>query len=317
MNAAELIAIVRRNTTTEANHPDYPDSVILQELNDSLTTKFQRTVIDSRSGYWLQSTTVTLTSGQSSVRIPPRAIALSKVEIGNGTTPSSIDFRRLPQVQEGHADLFEGSASSLGTPRVWVSRGDQIALIPAADSSGYTLKIWYFIRPSRLCPQQSDVPYEGYITAVNPVSRTITVGVLPVSYNPDGTTSAIVSGSTLIDVVHPNGWHELALVSAQQAFSGTTFNISGTDDMTKISVGDFVRVADQTDWPPIPVDFHRCLADITSVKILLQQDYPQKAMGFAADVNSDLERFSSLIGDRVKEEARTARATLPMLRRRW
>lgn len=316
MNTSELIAIVRRNTTTENNHPDYPDSVILQELNDALTTKFQRTVLESRSGYWLQSTTVTLSTGQASVRIPPRALALSKIEIANGTG-SSIDYRRLPPVQEAHADLFEGSATSLGTPRVWVARGDQIVLIPSADSAGYTLKIWYYIRPSRLTPDQSTPPYRGYITAVNKVARTISVGVMPLDYLRDGTSQAVASGSTKIDVVHADGWHELALVGADQVFSGTTFTVGGTDDMSEIQVGDFVRAADQTDWPPLPDDFHRCLADVASVKVLLQQDYPQKAMGYASDVSADLERFSALIGNRVREESRTVRANLSMLRRRW
>jgi hypothetical protein len=87
--------------------------------------------------------------------------------------------------------------------------------------------------------------------------------------------------------------------------------------MSSIQVGDYVRAADQSEWAPIPDDFHRCLADITSIKILIQRDFQQKAMGYAQDVNSDLSRFSSLINDRVQEEQQVPRAALPSLRRRW
>lgn len=308
MNTDELIALVRRNATIEDAHADYPDSVLLAELQDSLTTKFQRIVLDARNGYWLQHYDVVLSSGQTHVRMPARATALSKVEIGTGSG-DAIDFTRIPRTQEGHADLFEGARSTVGRPQRYVTRGDKIALLPSADSSGYTLRVWYFIRPSRLVEPQP----RGVVTAVNTAARTIAVNQIP--WDQD-TELGVVSGVDTIDVVHPDGWHELALVGASQTWSGATFSVGGNAPLDTIQVGDVVRKADQSEWPPLPRDFHRCLADITTTKVLLQMDFPAKAQMFAGDVTADLERFTTLISDRVKEEPRKVRAALPWLRRR-
>lgn len=313
MNTDDLIATLRRNASIDDTHLDYPSNVLLQELQDSQTTKFQRLVLEARSGYWLQHTDIPLASGAWQVRIPPRSIALSKVELGE-TSGVNTTFVRVPRIEEGHADLFEPAVSSLGRPRFWVSRGDKLQLLPSADNTGFTLRVWYYLRPPRLVAQQSSGTIRGQVIAVDTVARTLTVNAIPWNQT---TSAAIVSGQDTIDVVHPDGWHELALVGASQTWSGNVITVGGSDNMDAIQVGDFVRAADQTDWPSLPDDFHRCLVDVTSSKVLIQMDYQQKASGFVADVQADLQRFSELIGNRALEEPRKIRAALPFLRRRW
>jgi hypothetical protein len=320
MRSDELDATVRLNVTLEDTSVDYPKARVLIEMNDALTTKFQRSVLDAKANYWIQPYVTTTVSGQAKIRIPPRAIGLSKIEIGTGSPP---DYQRLHEVSEGHADDFEKPSNQLGTPSAWVARGDQVQLLPVADSTLYSIRIWYYIRPSKLVTSQSstlvgagDAVDRGRITAVNTVARTVTVNALPFDQLL-GTPAAITSAVQKIDIVHPDGWHELALVGATQTISGLVFTIGGTDDLDEVLVGDYVRVAEQTDWPALPDDFHRCLADVTSVKILMQQSNAQKAAGFATDVSADLQRFSELIGKRTLEEPRTIKPYAPMLRRRW
>jgi hypothetical protein len=315
VNSTQLIAQVRLNTLTSDSDTDYTTAVVLQELNDSLTTKFQGFVTEADSGYWLQSTTVTTTTGQAEYRIPARSIGLSKVEISSGSSPLSPT--RLRRISENNTNVWIGDGS-LGTPTFFATRSDQVVLFPTPDNGSYTLRIWYFIRPSDLQVSQNSVSGtdRGRITAINTAARTVTVNVIPFDQSLV-TPASITSGLQLVDIVHPDGWYELAMVGQAQTISGLVITLGGTDPMTRVQVGDYVRVVDQTDWPAIPSDFHRCLADIASTKILLQQDYQQKAAGFAGDVSADIGRFSALISDRVHEEPRTLRAALPMLRRTW
>ena len=312
MNVTELIAQVRLNALLEDGMLDYTDSVIIRELNHSLTTKFERMVTDARAGYWLQSKVFTATAGTAVIRMPPRACGLSKVDLGDVT--SDPVYQRLPQMREGHTNLYTAPASSTGRPQHWVARGDRIVLLPTPDDA-YKVRVWYYVRPSVLIPAQPDSAY-GQITSVNKTARTITCGLGMPQKSIVGGFQNLVTGSK-IDVVSPSGWHEIQLVSETVSVSGTTFTCTDIGDMSSIQVGDFARSEDQSDWPPFPDDFHRCLADITSIKILIQRDFQSKAMGYAQDVNSDLSRFSSLINDRVQEEVRTPRAELPSLRRRW
>ena len=313
MNTTELIAQVRLNALLEDGMLDYTDSVIIRELNHSLTTKFERMVTDARAGYWLQSKVFTATAGNPIIRMPPRACGLSKVDLGDVTTDPV--YVRLPQMREGHTNLYTAPASSTGRPQHWVARGDRIVLLPAPDDA-YKVRVWYYVRPSRLVQPQTST-FLGLITFVDSTTRIISCGNgVPLSYNETGVSSAISSGSK-IDVVSSSGWHELQLVSEPATIFSTSFTCTGSGDMSSIQVGDYVRAEEQTEWPPLPDDFHRCLADITSIKILIQRDFQSKAMGYAQDVNSDLSRFSSLINDRVQEEQQVPRAELPSLRRRW
>jgi hypothetical protein len=314
MRTDQLIATVRMNVGIEDTHPDYTDARILIELSDALTTTFERAVVAARNGYWCKPFLYTVVAGASKYRIPARSCGIEKVDLGVGAVPQ---FMRLPELSEAHAELAERPASITGQPVGYVIRGDQVVLLPVPDGGTYTLRVWYYVRPSRLVPPQTGGTgggtVRGQVTGVNVSTRQITVNAIPVDMD---TIATMGSGVQKIDVVHPDGWHELALVAMPQTYSGTVFTVVGTDDLAEIAIGDFVRVAEQTDWPCLPDDYHRCLADIASVKILLQMDQPQKASGFAQSVNADVQRFVEMIQPRVKSEAKVVRAPLPYLRGR-
>ena len=294
------------DTTDEDTHPDYTDARILIELNDSFTTKFTRTVVESGGQYWQQAAFVTLSTQQSRLRLPARAIKLAKVEIGIGIVGSlnNTQFEDLFEITEDSASYYEHTPLTQGQPQWYVQRGDQLELVPPTDSlQTYTLRIKYYIRPSKLVTSQSSTlggaaVDRGRVTAVSTGLRQITVNALPFDYSL-ASPAAVTSGQQTIDVVHPDGWHELALVGASQTLSGLVFTVGGTDALDRVAVGDYVRVASQTDWPPIPDDFHRCLADITAAKILIQESNPDKASGIVSDVNADFERFTSLLTPRT------------------
>jgi hypothetical protein len=301
--------------------------VILQELNDTLTTLFERAIVETRSGYWLQTLDVAVTTNRALYRLPPRACGFEKVELGVG---APAQFRPIPEVSEAHAALFERQRNQLGGPCAYVVRGDQLVLLPTPDNTSYTIRIYYYLRPSRLVlPQSVGVAgvggtVRGQITAVtlsDGVSAdSVTVNTVP--FNQELASPIAITFPVTLDIVHPDGWHELALVG--QAITGITGNILfaggtlapiGTGD-TEVRVGDFVRVAEQTDWPALPDDFHVCLADATAVRIMTSLNMVQKASVVASSVSADLTRFQSLIAARVKNEPKTIRAPLPALRGR-
>lgn len=332
MNSAELIERVRRKVfMTAATHPNFDDLTILQELNDTMTTLFERAIVETRSGYWLQTLDVAVTSGRSNYRLPPRACGFEKLEIGQG---SPARFSSLHEVSEAHAALFERPSNQLGQPSAYVIRGDQIVLLPTPDNSSYTIRIYYYLRPSRLVLPQS--------TGVGGVGGTIRGTVATVTLSSGGGTPDVVTldtqpfnqelaspavinfgNSPRLDIVHPDGWHELAVVNgvvsalipspASINFSAGTFGPVGSGG-SEVLVGDFVRSPEQTDWPCIPDDFHVCLADATAVRIMTSLNMSQKASMLASSVSADLTRFQSLIAARVKDEPKTIRAPLPALR---
>lgn len=283
------------------------------ELDDKLNSVFGDIVIKARNGYWAKSLVTTTTIGRARYRIPHRAAVggLEKVEVADN---AGGVFYRLREVPESEAQCYAGPISgNPGQPIVYTIEGDQIVMMPT-PSAVVPLRFTYYIRPSKLVPQQSSTAgggtVRGLITAVNAATRTISLDVLPF----DQTLSppaAITSNLQQIDVVHPNGWHELALVSAPQTITGLgpfTITVGGTADMSDIEVGDFVRAADQTDWPCLPDDYHRSLADVSAVKIMIEQSRPTEHV--ESNVGADLTRFRSLLLPRVKAEPKTIPVSL-------
>lgn len=296
MNTTELEQAIRNSAFIgdAAAFTEFTTNRILLEANDKLQTVFNDIVVKARAGYWAHEFIYTVAANDSRYRIPPRAVVqgLEKIECASALTGPWIPLEQVPIAVASYY-----KASTQGTPYVFSVFGDIVDLMPT-PAVGTFIKMTYYIRPSRMCPTQT----AGLITAVNTVARTVTVNSVPVNYANDGTSSAITSGSTAIDIVHADGWHELSMVNVTQTLASTTFTLGGTDDMGDILVGDYVRAAGQTDWPCLPDDFHRCLADAVAVKILLEQGLDDKANNLANNNGNDMTRFRSLLLPRVKSQ---------------
>lgn len=292
MNQTDLIARVRRNAFIRDNHPNYIDQIILDELNDSLRSIYEDLITLPRQGHWLKQYTFTSTVNQDRARITPRAVVggVEKVEIGEvGQVLRSID-----EVVEDHAQWYESFAGVVGTPTYYVIRGDQLEFLPAFDRA-MTVRVTYYIKPSLLIPAQGAPSTDGLVQSVTntAVSKVIVVSAVP-HFN--GGAGAIPTTTSLIDVIHPDGTCELSLVgNAITGIGGTIYTLPVTTDLTDVQVGDYVRFAGQTDWPPLPEEFHRTLADAASIKIMLQLNMTNKAATIAGSVSGDLERLRTLM----------------------
>lgn len=305
MRSLDIIERIRRNlVVTVATLSDYSDDVLYDETDDCLMTKFERSVVSARSGYWCKPAVFTTVPGTSKYRIPPRAVTqgLEKVEIALSSTAQYVPL--VATTEESAADYDRAPSTNQGNPEAYVVRGDQLVLLPT-PSAALSLRVWYYVRPSRLVAPQSgpSVTQRGRVTGVNSAARTITVDVVP--FDQEVGPGAITSANQRIDVIHPDGWHELALIGATQTLAGLIFTVGGTDPLDEITIGDFVRAAEQTDWPALPDDFHRTLADLTSVQILIQLGLAEKAGQIGELAAGDTLRFVDLIAPRVKADPPT------------
>ena len=292
-----------------AAYPAYTQAVIFNQLNDKLAKVFEDIVVKARAGYWLHEYVFTANGTQARFRIPPRAVVggLEKVEIAAAI--SGQPFSKLTEIPQSSIQDYEGVAP--GYPYVYTVQGDQVELVPA-PTSGMAVRLTYYIRPSRLYASQSDPngTQRGKITAINTSTRVVTVNALPFDQSLT-VPAAITSGSQTVDIVHPDGWHELSLVGATQTISGLNITLGGSDSLTDVQVGDYVRVADQTDWPCLPDDFHGCLADVAAIKILYELNMLDKAQALEVSTGNDLARFRSLLLPRVKADTKQ----IPIFRR--
>jgi hypothetical protein len=316
MNDAQLIEAVRYACGVDTNDPDYGDTRLRRELNETMLSTFSRVVVSSTEGYWKHCRTWPLQSAVSDEVGSTRDYPIfHRASVGGLVTAevresSTTDFRPLTRASQSDAGRMD---SRSGPPTHYQDFHDYIRIYPASNVIGWSLRQWFYVRPSVLTELQP-VDY-GRITSVNYDTQTLVIAAMPI----DRTTGVRPPGGAtafLIDVVHPKGIHALHLIEAQvtatvwsveSPSSTLTFgdNADGSElDITRVRVGDYVRIANQSEWPPLPQEFHQTLADAAAAAILMRQGAGDKARLLSEKVQSDLQRMQDLIDPRIKESPR-------------
>lgn len=316
MRSDEAIIAARRAAFILDTHPEYTNAVMLQELNRTQANVFGAAVAHTRGGYWLKPYNTVVVAARNRYRIPARALmgVLERIEMGD----ASGNYYGLDEATPNEIPIAAGSAaSSAQQPLLFYVEGDQVVILPMPSTAGLPIRMSYYLRPPRMATSQSstlpgagDALVRGQITSIaNIAARQVTVNTLP--FDQDLAVPAVITTAVQkIDIVHPEGWRELAVVGATQTIAGAVITIGGTDSLADVEVGDFVRAADQTDWPSLPDEFHQTLCDATGARILMQLGWLQKAdalnakIGLAKDGSippwTDMARFVKLIAPRVR-----------------
>jgi hypothetical protein len=194
-----------------------------------------------------------------------------------------------------------------GRPPRYTWRGDHIEFAEE-PSAGETLTFHYYLRPSKLVEAQT----AGLITAVDTTTRTVTVASMPVVR----ATGATLASGARMDVVKPNGWHELPVVNAVGTLTfGFFVSFPAGTDLSDVEVGDYLRTADETDWPCLPDDHHRTLADLAAISVLTSKNLEQKANALMKKCGPALERLQDLLNPRVKNDPPAIVPTVGLRRR--
>jgi hypothetical protein len=312
MRSDELLARLRKSAFVgdATAYPEYPDSELFNELNDRLRSVFSDQIISARSGYWLQ--TIVATSYMGGSRLPGRSVVggLESVEmLYNGA------YVPLEEV----TPLEAAPWTSSGTPWAYWCNNESIALVPTPPAN-VTLRLRYYLRPSLLVTSQSSTlggagVDRGRITASTPDAGSVLLTLSATPWDYGQAVPAAITGARIVDVIRPAGW-----------FTPTLPNVIGNADFPSpnlmvitapgysaaelgdlVRVGDYVRVAEQTDWPALPQDFHRMLADAAAVNVLREMDLFDKADVLSTAASADFQRFSKLIQPRVKSRPKKIR----------
>lgn len=215
----------------------------------------------------------------------------------------------MTNLSEADALRYEYNApnsSPIDAPTRVVFRGENWWLLPPAVTTGtYVMRTHYMVRPSRICgPQAAGA---GSITGINSVSRLLSLSSGVASVAEDGSVTGVVTGGTAaVDIIRVGGWHKVQWTGFATFSSATSCTLSTdpsglveANDLSDIALGDVMRFSDQTDWAPLPADFHRSLADATAAKILTARGMADRAAELSQTlVVPDLQRFGDLLRPR-------------------
>lgn len=309
LNQTQLLKRVRRSAFLADGDTNFTDANILEDLNDVQTQLYARAVLEADQGVWQLTDYTPLIANQRSYRLPSRAVMGTTMRSQVSAT-GSVDWWAVEDLSEADALRYEyGSTGSspVDAPTRKITRGENYWLLPPVATSGaYVMRTHYMVRPSRICAAQAIPATSGVITAINTITRVVTIGSAVAAIAEDGTSSVYGSGVFQLDIIRVGGWHKVQWTGSATIAGNTSVTLavdasglSEANDLSDIAVGDVVRAADQTDWPALPADFHRSLADATAAKILTARGMADRANELSQSyVVPDLERFGDLLRPR-------------------
>ena len=244
----DFLASVRQRgsipTTTNTNNVNSTAN-LLNLATEELHIRLLPLIMSVRAEYYVYPKTYSITANQSDYAIPSRAsgLVLRDVQIIEGTS-----IRSLSEIPTENI-----STTSTGTVEGYYLEHQNVVLYPTPATTSGTLKLRYYIRPSRLAAT-SDC---AQITAINTGTNTVTVSSVPSTWT-TGTDVDFVSATVPYQC---------------RAIDQDISSVSGSDILfaslpTGLAVGDWVALAEYSPIPQVPFEFLPVLSQMTVVKAL-------------------------------------------------
>lgn len=308
MRSDELVDRVRKAADIGSVDawPDFPDTRIFQELTERHCQLMGDEEIRARAGYGVQVRTLQTVTGVDLYPVPSRAIggAFEKLEV---QAAGQARFCQLVREEVSGSEQFDyGPTAAAGTPRRYSVRDGFVQLYPP-PAGGLALRFTYYIRPNQIVQSQSstlggDLADRGRIVALDGGLRTVTVNALPFDQLL-AAPAEITSGLQLIDIIRPSGTFALAMYDVPQTIVGLVITLGGSSSMARIQIGDYVRVADQADWPMgLPVESHRLVANRAAAEVARDVGVEEKTEMLSSVAEADLARFRRMRSPQVKSQ---------------
>lgn len=304
MDTTEFLLRVRQLGQLPSDDEDWTDDQILQEAWQALLDRFAQPVSAIRNGSWLHRIQLSTTPNVAFYRIPPRAVVqgLEKLEM---SSDNGASWWKLVALTESQATDY--TSNNTNQPGWFSYESDGVILYPTPSSANFLLRFSYYLRPNQLIP----VVTEGTVFNVT-AQEIIVVG--------DPTT--LLADTTTIDVINTSGWNEVAAVSMPYSSVGGVgfglFQITvppGTD-LSRVIVGQVVRVPDTTDQIPLPVELHSALVAYTAAVILVAKGDSDKASQCSSKAESAIKRIVDACIPRTKSQLPNFMTRSTFLRRR-
>jgi hypothetical protein len=233
-------------------------------------------VLAAREEFFVTSMDYTITANQAAYVLPTRALngVLREVKLIRGT--KVIDLERI--------DVEDVTDTTSGTPNSFYVEGSNLVLYPTPSSTADTLRIYYFIRPSKLVTNAEC----AVITAIDTATNTLTVSP------PTGWTTAdtfdLVKGSAHFDI--------LGMDLAAGTVGASSIVFSATLPTT-LAVGDYVSLAGETCFPMLPPEGHVALVQAAVTAALESMGDPSAAVS-AQKAAALMGSFQSILKTRIQ-----------------
>lgn len=209
------------------SQPDgrFSSQEILDFVHFALVTDLFPPLIKSREEFFVVSEDVSVVSGTDVYQIPKRAYGgiLRQVSL----VDSNGNIRDLNRVDEGSIER-----DAVGIPDRFYLRGNDIILHPEPNLSGYSLRVSYWLFPSKIVPLSECARINNINGAV------LTLDSVPSSWTTSNSFDIVKSSADFFPVSRD--------LTASNV-SSPTITLSGTVS-SRVAVGDYLCLAEESPY---------------------------------------------------------------------
>ena len=279
------------------------DAELLLLADELVADTFLPLIRGAAEEYMVAQQDTTITSGTAAYRIPERAQVqgLRDVILVQASSGDGVSMPRVPL--EERAAYTSGPAPGWRAGVGFCVQGDKVILLPSPTQSGFTLRMRYYQRPSRLVPAAS-------------AAKVTVISATP-SFTVDAVPSTWTTSLKYDTIEGTPGFDWLGLDATATTASGTTMAFAATPS-SEIAIGDYFALAGETPVPQIPAELHSTLVLALVARVHGMVGDAQAEDRALRQLAGRLEAAKTLLAPRVDgEEIRIINRTSPLRSGRW
>lgn len=286
-----IIKSLKRRSVIPISQQTFTKEDILDYLQDEMESTVVPTIINYREEFFVKFIDILIPQNNAEFEIPRQAVgaALRDVVLVHKQATGDVDFSNLPRLSLEKISTGSYNGSTLGSLYGFWLEDNTLKLYPR---SGWGLtdqvRLHYFKRPPHLVFEK----FTSKITAINTVNKTVSVNNVPLGFV-NGKEVSIIRGYQ--PFTHVTTSTNLILVN------GNTFTL---DDVSKLTIGDYICEVDESPIPMIPVEAMNVLIQATKI-VMLEAIDDQSNIKLAREKLSQMEKnLLAVLSPRVQGEPR-------------
>lgn len=276
-----LITDVRRRGSLPESS-DIPSAEdIIAFLNDAQDLAIIPAIMRTREEFFVDNADYVIAGSEGRFRLPERAIG-NRVRAVQVLDAQGALLQNVPRVDPVQGELDVNLVIPRGIAGYYFEANEVVLNHENPESLGPTLRLKYYRRPGYL------VPVEEAAQVVSIAGPIITV---------DKQVSAFAAGVLVDGIGGVSPFDTLVINEAIVAVGAFSVELSAAA-AAKLSVGDWISLAQESPIPQFPKDLHPLFVQYALVKIFDSIGDENAAAGAQKDMNSQLENLYELVDDR-------------------
>jgi hypothetical protein len=290
----KLVKSTKRRSMMPTDQVTFTKQDFLDILNEEMDIGIIPFLLSTHEEYLVYTIDIPFSDGEIidtnklAFQIPTRAIG-NKLRgaqfIGVGSTNLVYELTRV-DIDDIH--IFNNDLASFTSSQAYYVQNDKLVILNNQEFASH-IRMYFYMRPSILVEEK----YGAIVQSIDSTTGIVTVDKIPTNFS-----TAQQYDFTGAKIPNKILNYDSDVLSINSTSKTITFSAS---DISKLSVGDYITVANETIVPQIPVELHPLIAQRAAVHCLHAIGDVQNVQAAEVKMNKMETKVIDLIDNRVED----------------